>query len=166
MTIPTVVIDEIIDPAWGNAVADAVNDQLARPGCLLRPTAPTSIPNATNSAAIWQNERFDNGGYHAPSSSSIIIPAGLGGLYFVSYAMNVDNSGGTISAWMDATASMGTRICQSSVGTSAGSIQGSAMIPMLAGQAIFVGVFQTTGVARNVNNNNVGFFQCIRMGDS
>lgn len=167
MSIPAVVAGSLIDPTtFGNAVADELNRQIDRPRCILRPNAATSIPNATNSSANWQVELADTDGFHTGTSPNIVIPAGLGGLYYFGYAMNVDTAGGTISFWLDAaTTPMGTRVAQSAVNASAGAAQGHAVIPVEDGDSLYVGVYQTTGVARNVNTNNDGFFIAIRLGD-
>jgi trimeric autotransporter adhesin len=52
---------------------------------LYNATGNISVASTTAVALTWDNEKFDIGGYHAASSSDIVIPAGKAGYYLITF---------------------------------------------------------------------------------
>lgn len=50
-------------------------------GCRVFGGADQTIPSAVVTSLVFQSESYDTNGYHAGSSTDVIIPAGLGGYY-------------------------------------------------------------------------------------
>lgn len=140
--------------ANGAAVSGAVVDVLTD-GSTARLLAPTraggswsrpsgqSVGSGSQTTITWTTEAVDTHGYLTPTSGTVTIPAGMGGLY-------------AITAQLDAAAPLGGR-CYGQV-TAAGRIYRvpftspgedlvsvSATVPLAAGDTISVAVYHASG---------------------
>ena len=106
-------------------------------------TSGQSVGSGSQTTITWTTEGLDTHGYLTPTSGTVTIPAGMGGLY-------------AITAQLDAAAALGGR-CYGQV-TAAGRIYRvpftspgedlvsvSATVPLAAGDTISVAVFHTSG---------------------
>lgn len=76
--------------AWvriGNSLA------AGRTGCTIRKTGNTAVGNVSNSTITFTVEDVDTDGFIAVSSSTVTIPANLGGLYSVACSVTYDSTG-------------------------------------------------------------------------
>lgn len=81
--------------AWQRIASNSV---AGRTGCTVRRNAAQSIPSTvTRQGITFDVEDVDTDGFFTPSSTNIVIPAGLGGLYGVSFTIWWDTSPGTLS---------------------------------------------------------------------
>lgn len=140
--------------AHGAAVSGAVVDVLTD-GSTARLLAPTraggswsrtsgqSVGSGSQTTITWTTETLDTHGYLSPTSGTVTIPAGMGGLYAISVAL-------------DAAAPLGGR-CYGQV-TAAGRIYRvpftspgedhvsvSATVPLAAGDTISVAMYHDSG---------------------
>ena len=140
--------------AAGAAVSGAVVDVLTD-GSTARLLAPTraggswsrpsgqSVGSGSQTTITWTTEAVDTHGYLTPTSGTVTIPAGMGGLY-------------AITAQLDAAAPLGGR-CYAQI-TAAGRIYRtpftspgedlvsvSATVPLASGDTISVAVFHASG---------------------
>jgi hypothetical protein len=84
----SVAAGELIESAWGNAVATWLN---RRTGCGLQQTGQ-SIPNGATVDVTWPVESYDTDGFHAAGSAVIQVPTNLDGVYAISAV--IDAGGG------------------------------------------------------------------------
>lgn len=140
--------------AAGAAVSGAVVDVLTD-GSTARLLAPTraggswsrtsgqSVGSGSQTTITWTTEAVDTHGYLTPTSGTVTIPAGMGGLY-------------AITAQLDAAAALGGR-CYAQI-TAAGQIfrspftspgedrvAVSATVPLASGDTISVAVYHASG---------------------
>jgi hypothetical protein len=139
------------------------SDTPGRVGCTLRRAANQSIPNAAATAISWDTEDEDTHGFAAVTTSTVTIPAGLGGIYVVTAHVicpGIATTSGP-AVIIDPTTSLtgvpadylmpldGTR--------DRGTI--TAVIPLEAGDTFNVQVFHATGAAVNFTAS----LHCYRM---
>lgn len=128
----------------------------SRTGCILRRTTSANINNAVSATVSWEVEDFDSDGFIAVPSTTITIPAGLGGMYSLAisgqwnYASPV-NTGASIRV---ATAGLvygyhgSTVVAADSV--DAGTYQSSgcsAIVPLAAGDTVQFRVANASGIS-------------------
>lgn len=87
MTIASVTSGEVIDPAWGNSVADALNV-----GRYASVSASQTIPNNTNTSIIGVTDDYDPDNWSV--ANGIQVPTT--GVYLM--VMQIDWLGGTMAA--------------------------------------------------------------------
>lgn len=114
--------------------------------------ANQAINSGTITSISWDTEVADSDGFCTPTSSTITIPAGLGGLYAVSARVT--------HAWQNNGSLEFMRIVCSSAGTyswegdanNAVALQlaGTIVVPLAAAETITVAYLQGTGGAQNV----------------
>jgi hypothetical protein len=64
-------------------------------GCSLTNSAGITLTTATDTKLTWNTENYDTSGFHAGSSTAVIIPAGLAGKYLITGTLCFDaNTGG------------------------------------------------------------------------
>lgn len=116
-------------------------------------SANQSINSASLTAISWDAETFDSDGFCTPTSSTITIPSGLGGLYAVTARVT--------HAWANAGSLEEIQIVCSTAGTyiqgwdaSHASALGLGLsigpLPLAAAETITVNYLQGTGGAQNV----------------
>lgn len=59
-------------------------------GVSLTNNAGITLSNATDTKITWNTENYDTNGFHASSSSAVIIPAGLAGKYLITGSFTFD----------------------------------------------------------------------------
>lgn len=59
-------------------------------GVSLTNNASITLSNATDTKITWNTENYDTSGFHASSSSAVIIPAGLAGKYLITGTLCFD----------------------------------------------------------------------------
>lgn len=143
--------------AW---VEVAISTTAGRTGCTIRKTGNTSVGNVANALITWTAEDYDSDGFIAVSSSTVTIPAGLGGLYAVSCSVLFDQSpigtiGVAISANLSGTirAYHGSVLSANNTITSSGTIRTSGtsvIIPMAAADTLQFNCTQSSGGAANL----------------
>jgi hypothetical protein len=143
--------------AWVRVAAGAT---AGRTGCTIRKTGNVSVNNGANVVVTWTAEDYDSDGFIAVSSSTVTIPAGLGGLYAVSFSVLFDmTSLATIGTGITATLSGTIRGYHGSVlggnntVTSTGTIRTSGMsivLPMAAADTLSFSAIHSYGSAINL----------------
>ncbi|MDG4832436.1 hypothetical protein O7627_24455 [Solwaraspora sp. WMMD1047] len=152
--------------SWPGAGAIVTADDLpVRTGVRLRRAANQSVNSASQTNISWDTEDEDTDGFWS-SGATVTIPAGLGGLYAITYVPVVDSL------------TAGTRSFCSVVPTSA--VTGGhaltyrnlfdnqedrgcvgIVLPLLAADTFVCDVFHSHGSARNVTAH----LSCYRIGD-
>lgn len=173
MPIAGVTDGAFITEAWGDSVADAINSILPSgvvPGVLARENTGQTITSGSNNTCQWTGaEDFDTNAFHSTGTnpSRLTVPAGLGGLYAVSFAVYCAPGGEVLAAWVIKNGAA-TRygLSQAKNDTTNGVTTG-ASIPMVlaAGDYIEVQAFQNSGSSKNINvGDALGFFGMHRVG--
>lgn len=80
---------ETVLPGW----TDDLEDPKVFPGWLLRKTDTVLLAAVTNQKVSWTTEDRDTDGFITVPSSVVTIPAGLGGLYLLGFAVGWESSG-------------------------------------------------------------------------
>lgn len=75
--------DELIESAWGNAVADSITLLRRLTGVRVRRASPQLISTSSATEISWDTEDIDGSGYFAGPSPEIVVPSGLGGLHLI-----------------------------------------------------------------------------------
>lgn len=135
-----------------------------RTGCTVRKTGNTSVGNVSNATITWTTEDVDTDGFIAVSSSTITIPANLGGLYSVACSVNFDTGGvattigvsilasisgtnygysGSVLAANNTPAGTGTNIKTSGV---------AIALPLSAGDTLTFSAIQSSGGSQNLTS--------------
>lgn len=160
------VLGTDIEPStFGIPVVEAIN-KLGKGVSLQRSTAQ-SVPHTTATAITWDTEDYDTDGYHSTSSntSRITIPAGLGGMYWVTYRISQAGADNQWQTWVHKNGSSTVRygeltvLNNATVGPSSGL---SFPMVLAAGDYIELIAFQnrTGGTALNfitATNRPTGF---------
>ena len=140
--------------ANGAAVSGAVVDVLTD-GSTARLLAPTraggswsrtsgqSVGSGSQTTITWTTEAVDTHGYLTPTSGTVTIPAGMGGLYAISVALD---AGAALGGRCYAQITAAGRIYRTPF-TSPGEdhVSVSATVPLASGDTISVAVFHTSG---------------------
>jgi len=121
-------------------------------GCQLRRVANQSITNGVATAISWDTEDVDTNGFIAVTSSTITIPAGLGGLYAITAYLNcagITGTGGAII--IDPTSSITGMPADFLTPLDETRDRGSfgIIIPLLAGDTFNVQAFHASAAAVN-----------------
>lgn len=130
-----------------------------RTGCRLRRAANQSISTNTKTNISWDTEDVDTDGFISVSSTTITIPAGLGGLYSITANVHSADAFGTAAAMYIYCAGSAVQIV--TTGSSANDngfpivssrnyIGAATVLPLDAGDTCVVGFYQNTGVSMNV----------------
>lgn len=140
------------DAANANWVRTDWTTASGRTGVRLRRVANQSIPNNGGSptAIIWDVEDFDSDGFFVPSSSSITVPAGLGGIYAITAKIDLQSAaifGGR--SFVDLQAGAITWRCPIVPGFD-GLTVASITIQLAAADVLSIALFQTSGGAVNI----------------
>lgn len=135
-----------------------------RTGCTIRKTGNTSVSNVGSVTITWTVEDVDTDGFIAVSSSTVTIPANLGGLYSVACSVNYDsagidiNIGTSILATISGTAYgfSGSTLAANNTPTGTGTnIKTSGMsttLALSAGDTLVFSTTQSSGAARNLTS--------------
>lgn len=122
-----------------------------RRGCKLSRAASLSVLSTSWTVIPWDTETQDTDNYHAAGSSTVTIPAGLGGIYVVACRISVD--GGAVltgRSFLDLTIA-GT--IYRAVATGEGIVTVSAVAALAAGNTISANVYHSTGSARGITGS-------------
>lgn len=118
-----------------------------RTGCTISRSAAQSIPNNTTTAISWDTEVVDSDGFIVVTSTTVTIPAGLGGLYSITPRIVWASSPSATSA-MSITAGGITHALPTS-NTITDTMGFNLTMPLSAADTILFQVRQTTGGAIN-----------------
>lgn len=172
MTITAVTAGALIDPVWGNSVADALNLQINRPSWKLSRSVAFSVPNGVETAVAWDVEDIDTDGFHSGSGTTITVPAGLGGLYLVAYTIRMSsNSSGSSRSGRMSQAGSNFWGNDSAVPASEPepTLHGSTLIRLSVAGTLDVRLFQNSGASLGTSSNAAAPGLCefvgMRMGD-
>lgn len=153
---------QIIPAAWGDIVRDDL-EYLARnfPHCSIKETTAQSIPTATWTALTSDEENSDIGGMHSTTvnTSRITIPAGEGGLYFITIAVTHAQPGGAagerfVGVGKNGAAPTISLASNTALTASATSQSGSISMVLAAGDYVECKVFHTRGSNLDCNLND------------
>lgn len=147
-------------------LADALDTDLHRPRCHAFLPAAVSLPNSTVTVLSLTGEVYDTHGMHdtVTNPSRITIPAGQGGLYLVTLAVDHAYIGGNqvqgrlhkngVATFLDV-----------GPGNGSGSIRRlSAMLPLVPGDYLELAAYQAAGSAQNLNAGQYNtFLQVVRV---
>jgi hypothetical protein len=134
-----------------------------RTGCRVRRAAVQSIPNATSTSLSFDTEDDDTDGFFAPTSTTITIPTGLGGLYAITFFASGPGISGESFMSIFPTSALTGMPAQfvAQIPSSVAELAAlGIVIPLLAGDSFVCRVNHTTGAA----NNFTGWASCYRMG--
>lgn len=142
--------------AW---VRIAQGTTAGRTGVTLRRAANQSISTDSKTNISWDTEDVDTDGFISVSSTTITIPAGLGGLYSITANVHSASSLGASAAMYIYCAGSAVQIV--TTGSSANDngfpvvsarayIGLATVLPLAAGDACVVGFYQNTGLSINV----------------
>ncbi len=158
-SLANVVVGTTIDPTtFGNAVVDLVNKIGA--GCSLYRSTPLSVGASANTTLAMNAEDHDTASFHDNSTnpSRITIPAGYGGLYFVSYCIDPAAVTAGVSCWIQKNGNSTVRYAGAATTTSASAVfplVASCVMDLAAGDYVEVGAFHSAVGAQNwLNNSN------------
>lgn len=180
LPIPTVTAGSLIDPTtYGNSVGAAINSLLPSavgksPAIKVKTSAVQSVATATQAALTWDQEDFDTDAFHSTSSntSRLTVPAGLAGLYLVTFSTYCAAGTGGAGAWIAKNGVFNTprygfnQVPNDSV--NGVGLAGTDTIALAATDYVEVVVFQNSGAAKNFNllAPYIGFFSMVRIGPS
>lgn len=135
-----------------------------RTGCTIRKTGNTSVSNVANQTITWTAEDVDTDGFIAVSSSTVTIPANLGGLYSIACSVNFDSTGLDITIGVSVLATLSStkyaysgsvlaaNNTPSGTGTNIKTSGTSMVLPMSAGDTLVFSCTQSSGGARNLTS--------------
>jgi len=137
-------------------------DILTRRGVRARRVAAQSVPNSGTTSISWDTEDDDTDGYITVSSTTVTIPAGLGGIYAVTFFADPATAPATrfICQIVATSTITGMPAAFRSEGAGEDLLSVSAAIPLEAGDTFLCQVFQTSGAAINFT----GWLSCYRVG--
>lgn len=122
--------------------APILNAALDRMGCALRRVANQTLPDNSSTLVAWDTEDGDTHGLFAPTSANITVPAGGGGIWVITFAVNVPVATSGIS--LSSPRVNGTNIAEFGFLPNTGATGGTAMRPLVAGDVITVNVSADT----------------------
>lgn len=128
-------------------------------------TASQAVVSSTPTNIAWATEDEDTDAYHVAASATVTIPAGLGGIYAITYGVLVTNlsastrqmgsivvtsavSGGHLDIYRDRTDVLDERLVV------------SVTLPLLAADSFTCDMFHTEGA----NRNATAHLSCYRVG--
>jgi hypothetical protein len=122
----------------------------SRTGCAIRRSTNQTFTNGVAANISWNVEDFDSDGFITPTSTTITIPSGQGGLY--SLAINVAFTGSTFTR-----VALLPTIAGTVHGTNGGSTEPFLSFgwvgPLSAGNTITVQAIQTSGASQNLTGS-------------
>lgn len=122
----------------------------SRTGCAIRRVATQTFTNGVAANISWDNETFDSDAFITVTSTTITIPAGLGGTY--SLAINVAFTGSTFTR-----VALLPTIAGTVHGTNGGSTEPFLSFgwvgPLSAGNTITVQAIQTSGASQTLTGS-------------
>lgn len=95
MTIANVIAGQLIDPTWGNAVADDINTR--NTGYTIAAAASQTSTNNVYDALVFAGAADDPSGFLNPADKSQFKPT-VAGIYFVSFYFQVVTTSTPVSA--------------------------------------------------------------------
>lgn len=109
-----------------------------------------SIPNNTITPVTFDSEEFDTDSFHSTSvnTSRFTIPAGLGGIYSLSYGTNATTS----NTWELGFRLNGTTLLRGWSGGGASYFAGSTVTRLIGGDYVELVAFQSTGGSVTIGN--------------
>lgn len=117
-----------------------------------------SINNVTETLVTWPIEDFDSDAFFTAGGSTGTVPAGLNGLYSISFRIS-------LSAVAATRGFVGLQVAATPVGriivTGDDLFRGTWIYPLVAGQTVGITLFQQSGGALNVTS---GLFEVFRLG--
>lgn len=130
-----------------------------RTGCSLRRVANQLATSAVTLTIAWDTEDFDSDGFFAPTSTTITVPAGLGGLYAISARHHwAAQTGLTTRAFTEITTTTAgyrmSTINEDNIGF-------GVVVPLVAGATVTYSTFYSSGGTLNVD---LGVFTMYRIG--
>lgn len=129
-------------------------------GCSLFRSAFHSIANTTNTAITFDLEDHDTNAFHdnVTNNSRITIPSGYGGKYVVTFAIDCNASiTGSCSAWIVKNGNVADRYGGATYSVSSAvdeTLNGSAVLPLVAADYLEIYFYQSTGAAVEVLNSS------------
>lgn len=135
-----------------------------RTGCSVSRNATQSISNSSNTAISFDAEAFDSDGFITPTSATIVIPAGLGGQYAVSLAVDWAADPGASRVGIVATVGGATRHWFSELGSASAPtahVMGVSVCPLVlsAADQITTEVRQVSGGALNITKAHLELYR-------
>lgn len=147
-------LDDLNTQPWCDCIND-LNTRLAlldtRRGCRLRRAAVQSINTATTTSISWDTEDQDTDGYIAVTGTTVTVPAGLGGLYAITFAATGVTTTGRLFGNIAVTSAL-TGYPSEFRTVSAGVetlVSCAVTLPLLAGDSFVSRIFHTNGAAAN-----------------
>ena len=134
-----------------------------RTGCTIRKTGNTSVGNVANATITWTAEDVDTDGFIAVSSSTVTIPANLGGLYSVACSVTFDTGGVATTIGVSILANVsgtnygysGSVLAANNTPTQSGNVKTSGMsiaLPLSAGDTLTFSTIQSSGGSLNLTS--------------
>lgn len=142
--------------AWVRVAAGTTS---GRTGCTLRRSANQSITTDTKTNISWDAEDVDTDGFISVTSTTITIPAGLGGLYSITANVHSASAFGAAAAMYIYCAGSAVQIVTTGSSSndngfptvsSRNYIGCATVLPLAAADTCVVGFYQNTGVSMNV----------------
>ena len=119
-----------------------------RVGCAIRRSTNQSVSSSTSFSNIsWNTEDFDSDGFFSPTSTTVTIPSGLGGLYAITFQVSSGLPPNGSEGGMRVIAGGNTYGWTGRPFAVAGSV--GITIPLAAGNTITCGAFQSVGSPAN-----------------
>ena len=129
-----------------------------RTGCTIRRSANQSIATDTRTNFSFDAEDADTDGFFSPTSTTVTIPAGLGGLYAIGFSASSATTLGTTAMAYISCAGSATQIVTTGAGANDNGfpvvssryyIGCSAILPLAAADTIVAGYYQNNGTSIN-----------------
>ncbi|MFM2078154.1 MAG: hypothetical protein RJA49_2044 [Actinomycetota bacterium] len=143
-----------VGEVWTAAKQTVVDNDITwlgtRKGCTIRRAATVSVASGSVATVTFDTEDSDTDAFFAPSSTTVTIPTGLGGIYAITFTTSwaVTNQ---VSGFIRLTAG-GNAYDVSTPGVVTGAGGGSFVIPLAAADTITIGVLQNSGAAQTLNS--------------
>jgi hypothetical protein len=139
----------------------------AFPSFVLGRGGTVAVTASMVTALAYTAETRDTDGFHATNSASVVIPAGLGGLYIIGYNTRfAAGTSGSRLSWVDVNSS-GTadpRLFENALTSAvAGSLTGFGLVPLSAGDTIRHIVYSTGATINWGDSTLVDRFYGVRI---
>ena len=130
-----------------------------RTGCTIRRNANQSVNSDSRTAISFDAEDADTDAFFAPTSTTVTIPSGLGGLYTITLSVSSGSQLGTSAGAYIASAGSANQIVATGAGSNDNMFPlvssryyiGCAMtVPLAAADTITAGFYHNIGLAINV----------------
>lgn len=147
------VRDDALYTDLNTYVRDALDAEYNAPFVTVKRTATQSIPASTPTYVVWTDEVEDAYGFHAASSTDLVVPAGCAGLYVVSYCVEIAAGASAVeySSFLVVNDDYAFTAEDASPGVGGDSAFSACTVwPLAVGDAVAVDVFQDHTAARNL----------------